>query len=388
MERISVEPRTAEWHEYRSESWTASAAATLVAAKNATLLRDYAATKGVTLDIAPLLKVGMDEFFENTLWTAWAQKNGRIPQFKGNEHTTRGTRFEELVVVEFEKKEMMTVEREVTAFSSEYRGLLASFDALAPQSSDPTVHAPFGFPVEAKCPAFVSRKKLWDKRKEGGLAIMGLPYYWCQVQHQIYVAQAPYGWFVASGVDEVTDPVTGVVTHKVEYTIIEKIPRDDEYLAAYVAAAKFFHSEFIEAYKEPPKLPADEAMIESLVKAAAFDAAMASDDPEVAVDLYLEAVATEELAKQRRADLEAKVLEAASRMRAAGVDVVKLADGVEEVKLVDRLKVTFTPATTSTSWQKVAAKLAVAAGHKDVPADVIDACQTKKKESVKLKEVV
>jgi len=79
MKRLTMEPRTPAWYEVRDESWTASMAATLVAKENATLLQSHAAAKGIVLDIDPLLEVGLDEFFENTLWTAWAQKNGAFP---------------------------------------------------------------------------------------------------------------------------------------------------------------------------------------------------------------------------------------------------------------------------------------------------------------------
>src|SRR5690606_21122216 len=110
-------------------------------------------------------------------------------------------------------------------------------DALAPSSSDSTVVAPNGFPVEAKCPAFPSRKLLFDSRKEGKLAVMGLPYYWCQVQHQILVADAPYGWFVACGAEE--DPATGKI--KMVYPIMEKVPRDQRVLEAYEACIQFYY---------------------------------------------------------------------------------------------------------------------------------------------------
>ncbi len=372
MKRIEVAPRTAEWHAYRADSWTASAAATLVASKNAILLRDYAATKGVTLDIEPLLEVGLETFFENTLWSVWAEKMGRIPRFGGNEHTARGTENEDKVVRQFEADQLMMVERDVTALSSEYAGLLASFDAVAPASTDPTVFARFGFPVEAKCPAFQSRKKLWDSKKSGALAVMGLPYYWCQVQHQIYVAEAPYGWFAAAGVEE----VDGV--EKVVFPIVEKVPRNERFLTAYVAAAKFYHSEFIDAYVEPPKLPEDEALLVSLAEKAAFDRAIAEEDHGTAVDLYLNALREEKAAEERRAKLEEKVLLAAAKLRADGVDVVVLAD---------RLQVSYS-SSSSTSWQKVAKELAKKAGFTEVPEEVLKACTNKPRESTKLKELV
>lgn len=371
MKRVEVAPRTPAWHAIRSDSWTASMAAVLVAADNAKLLQSFAATKGVTLDIAPLLKVGLDNFFENTLWSCWAEKTGSIPRFRGNEHTARGQENEVRVLNKFEQTQLIMVERDVTALSSAKPWLLASFDAMAPADSDLSVSAPYGFPVEAKCPAFQSRKKLWDSRKAGQLAVMGLPYYWCQVQHQIFVAEAPYGWFVAAGVE--TDPESG--EEKVVFPIVEKVPRDDEFLTAYLAAAEFYHREFIAAYEEPPKLPSDHAYLKALEEGAALDLALAKSDHESAVEMYLEAVKAEAEAEERRKKLEAKVIEAANQMRAEGSDVVLLAD---------RLEVSYTTGKT-VSWQKVAKKLVAQVGLPEVPPDILAACESSR-ESIKLKE--
>lgn len=373
MKRLTVEPRTPDWHAIRAESWTASAAATLVCRENAELIRDYAAAKGIVLDIEPLLEVGIDSYFGNTPWKVWAEKWGRIPRFAGNDDTERGTRNEEKVVRVFEEKQLIMAEREVTALSSSDNWLLASFDALAPSSSDPTVSAPYGFPVEAKCPAFHSRKKLWDARKEGKLSVMGLPYYWCQVQHQILVADAPYGWFVAAGVEENKD--TGV--EEVVFPIVEKVPRDERFLTAYYAIAKFYYEEFIDACLEPPKLPSDVALLEELAQKAAFDKAIVTDNHDVAVEIYLESLREEKAAIARRKELEQKVLEAAGKMRA---------DGDEFVVLADRLKVTYSSSST-VSWQKAAKELAKLAGLSDIPTSVIEAATGKAKESVKVQEV-
>ncbi|KVZ92611.1 YqaJ viral recombinase family protein [Burkholderia ubonensis] len=372
MKRLECAPRTPDWYAIRAESWTASAAATLVVRENAEMLRDYAATKGVTLDIAPLLKVGLESYFENTPWTAWAEKMGRIPRFAGNDHTARGQENEERAVTYFEKEKMLLAEREVTALSSEHPWLLASFDAIVPASSDTSVVAPNGFPLEAKVPAFQSRKKLWEAKKLG-LAIMGLPYYWCQMQHQMLVSDAPYGLFVAIGVEVEKDG-----TEKIVFPIIEKVPRDDDFLTAYTAIAKFFFDEFIDCYIEPPMLPSDKKLLDSLVEQAAFDKAIAEADHDTAVEMYFDAVRAEDAAKARKAELEAKVIAAAAAMRAEGMDVVMLAD---------RLEVTYSR-SSSVSWQKVAKQVAKDAGLPDVPPAVIEACKGKEKESVKLKEVV
>lgn len=373
MKILTLEPRSPEWHEIRNDSWTASMAAVLVAKPNAMLLKDYAAAKGVELDIEPLLDVGIESFFDHTLWTLWATKNGRIPRFKGNAHTERGTENEEFVVKEFEKKHLVVVQREVTATAEDMSWLLASFDALVPASFDPTVLAPNGFPLEAKVPAFPSRKKLWDSRKAGKLAVMGLPYYWCQVQHQIYVAEAPYGWFAAVGAE--LDPATG--EYKPTFPIMEKIPRDDRFLTAYMAAAKFYYTEFIEKFEEPPRLPQDDALLVRLAENAELDKALASGEHELAAELYLEALQEEAALIQRRKELEEKIVAAARAMRSEGSDVVLLAD---------RVSISFKESTTM-SWQKAAKELAKLLGDKDVPKEVIDKCTSKPKETVKVKEV-
>jgi hypothetical protein len=94
--------------------------------------------------------------------------------------------------------------------------------------------------------------------------------------------------------------------------------------------------------------------------------------------LFLNAKREEELAIERRKELEAKVLGAAAKLRAEGTDVVMLAD---------RLEVSWSKGA-SVSWQKVAKEVAKAAGMADIPPATIEACKGKEKESVKLKEVV
>lgn len=374
MKKIEVAPRTPAWHQYRNERWTASAAATLVCGPNARLLRDYAAEQGVALNIEPLLEVGIDDYFGNTLWSVWAEKVGRIPRFQGNAHTARGTKNEAAVVHHFESTKLMVVDSDVTAVSSSEDWLLASFDAVAPASSDAGVQAPYGFPVEAKCPAFQSRRKLWESRKDGRMAVMGLPYYWCQVQHQIAVAEAPYGWFVAAGVEP--NGKTGVA--EIVFPLVEKVPRDDLFLEAYLAVAKFYWSEFIDGGVEPPMLPSDHELLARLEETAAFDRAVVEADHTAAVALYLEAVRQEGVAESRRKELEAKVIAAASAMRAEGTDMVVLGS---------RLRITFA-SSTSTSWQKVAKELVKLAGLTAVPTGILAECESKPKESIKIKELL
>ncbi len=370
MKRLACEPRTPDWYAARAESWTASAAATMVVRANAEMLRDAAAVKGITLDIEPLLRVGLEDYFENTPWTAYAEKMGSIPRFAGNDHTERGQTNEEKAIEFFKRDKMLMVEPEVTAKSSEHTWLLASFDGLVPGSSDTSVKAPNGFPVEAKVPAFQSRKKLFAARKTG-LAIMGLPYYWCQMQHQMLVADAPYGWFVAIGIEEKDGK------EEVVFPIVEQVPRDEDFLRAYLAISQFYFTEYLDAFEEPPKLPSDVALLKKLSEDASFDRAIAVDDHETAIDLFLSAKQTAKEAKARLDELEAKVVAAATKMRAEGRDVVLLDD---------RLEVTFSK-TSTVSWQKVAKEVARVAGMSEIPSTAIDACKGPEKESVKLKEI-
>lgn len=380
MKILSVEPRTPAWYEVRSESWTASTSAVLCVRENAELLRDCAKSHGVTLDIEPLLEVGLDSFYGNTLWTEWAVKSGRIPREQDNPNMARGKANETRIVQHFQEKMMFLVQPDVTATSSVDPWLLASFDALAPASSDSSVVAPYGFPVEAKCPAFPSRKKMFDARKARKLAIMGLPYYWCQVQHQMLVAEAPYAWFVAVGAE--LDADGNFVKLLEDFSIMEKVPRDERFLKAYHAAASFYYQTYIYNCEEPPKVATDVTLLEHLAAEAAFNRAIAGDDIKEAVELYLETAAQEATLIARRKMLEAKVIEAAAKVREEGSGVVLLAD---------RLELTYTPGKGSVSWQKVAKSLAAKAGLPEVPEDVIKECTGKvgdEKVAIKEKEAV
>lgn len=369
MKRLTVTPRTPDWYEIRNDSWTASTGAVLVVAENARLLQAHAAENGVTLDIEPLLEVGLDSFFEQTPWKTWAEKVGRIPRGSANAHTERGQSSEELILRKFESDQLTVAERDVTAVSSEHPWLLASFDGLLAASSDPSVVAPHGFPVEAECPAFPSRKKLWDSKSVGQLAIKGLAYYWVQVQHQLLVSEAPYGWFIAAGVEEEADG-----TPKILYPLMEKVPRDERFLEAYQAIAAYYYKEFIEPFVEPPKLPSDERLLVALAEQAAFDRALATDDSKEAVELYLDTLREEEALTARRKELESKLLGAAEKMRAEGADFVCIADKIQVVY----------GKSNTVSWQKVAKELAKVSG--GIPKDLLEAC-TSERYSVKIKEV-
>lgn len=347
MKVLTVEPRSPEWHDIRNESWTASTAAVLCVEENAILLRDFAAKEGVTLDIQPLLDVGIKSFYGNTLWKAWADKMGQIPRFKGNADTERGVRNEVKVVENFEDNEMLVTQKDVTALSSILPWMLASFDAVAPASSDTTVAAPYGFPVEAKCPAFNSRKKLWDSKKAGNLAVMGLPYYWCQVQHQIAVAEAPYGWFIAAGVEPDAEGVEQIC-----FPIAEKVPRDERFLLAYVAAAQYYHERFIAQFAEPPKVASDIELLEKLAEEATINKALADNDTSVMADLYVEAIAKATAAKARVDELEAKLLSTAKALIKEGETVLILSP---QVSVTEKSSETM-------SWQKLATDLAKTSG--------------------------
>lgn len=371
MKKIEVEPRSAEWHAVRAESWTASQAATLVVRENAEMLRDYAAGKGIVLDIEPLLEVGLESFYGNTPWTVWAEKNGRIPRFAGNDHTERGTRNEDKVLSAFEADQLFLVEREVTAQYSAYPGLMASFDALASPSTDPAnaALAPYGFPVEAKCPAFPSRKKLWDSRKAGKLGVMGLPYYWCQVQHQMLVAEAPYAWFVAAGVEE----EAGVET--VVFPLVEKVPRDDRFLVAYEAIARFFHEEFIDAYLEPPKLPSDLRLLAELQAKAEFERALSANNSDLVAELYLDALQEEASAAAKRKELEAKLISLAEATRQPGDTSIAVSP---------RIVVQYSE-SKAISWQKVVKQLLAAGQVNGADVDAASAACESKRPSTKVK---
>lgn len=370
MKVLSVTPRSAEWHAIRDESWTASTGAMLVVKENAELLQRHAAENGVTLNIEPLLAVGLTSYFGHTPWKLWAEKLGQLPKFKGNTHTERGTSKESIILDYFKDKTGFEVTSDVTATSSEHPWLLASFDGIAASNSDPTTATPYGFPVEVKCPAFPSRKKLWDSKSAGQLAIKGLPYYWVQVQHQIFVAQAPYAWFVAAGVEKEEDG-----REKIVYPLYERVPRDYKFLEAYVAISKYYFDTFIDACVEPPKLPSDLSLLEEMAQKAALAHALATENQQLAVELYLDAVKAEEEAANRRKILEETLLKTAEKLRSEGTDMIILAD---------KLQVTYA-SSTSVSWQKVAKHLSKSVAEGEL-AELVASC-TSKRTSVKIKEV-
>lgn len=370
MTRLAVEPRTEAWHAVRAESWTASQAAMLCVRENAELLRDHAAANGVTLNIAPLVALGMESFFGHTPWQVWAEKNGQIPRFKGNDATERGQRNEEKVVSFFEKAQMVLVEREVTATADGNPWLLASFDGVVPADTDLTVVAPNGFPLEAKNPAFPSRRKLSESKKMGKLAIMGLPYYWCQVQHQLLVSEAPYGWFVACGVETDKDGV-----EKIVFPVIEQVPRDDAFLAAYLEIARYYHREFIDAFVEPPKLPSDKVLIDRLIAEAEVDKALMDGDVGSIVEYYAQLLADEVELAERRKSIEAKLTTLAATLRGEGDTSVTLADSIS---------VEYST-SASTSWQKMAKEFAKRLGMATIPAAELETFKGPAKESVKIK---
>lgn len=393
MKRVEVTPRTEQWHALRNDNWTASAAATLVVKDNAIMLRDYAAKKGKVLDIEPLLRVGLTSYFGNTPWKAWAEKMGSIPRFTGNAHTERGTEFEETVVRHFEQELMTVAEREVTVVSTKHQGLLASLDAALPASSDTSAVAPYLFPVEAKCVAFGSRQKLWDAKKAekadiatekarwegaGGVwgAIMGLPYYWCQVQHQILVSEAPYGWFVAAGVEE-SKKVKG--EFELVFPIIEKVPRDEEFLRSYAEVAQFYWEEFIDGCVEPPKLESDLQLLSELAARADFDRAMREENFSAAAKHYLDAQLVLQEAEKRVDAMREKIIAHAQKMREEGVDLITIGDALE---------VKFESSKGPVSWQKVAMAMATKSGLTAIPTEVLSLYTGKPSEKVKIKEVV
>lgn len=370
MERIVVAPRTAEWMEVRNESWTASTAGMLCVADNVKLLRAEAAKIGVTLEIDRILAVGMTSFYGNTPWKCWAEKVGQIPSFKGNADTERGVRNEERIVAHFEAEKLLLAEREVTARHATERWLLASFDALVPASSDPLAHLPHGAPLEAKCPAFHSRKKMFEAKKACGSYIRGLPYYWAQVQHQIYVADSDYGWFVAAGIEEDTK----TKTVKLVFPIIEKVMRDDAFLNQYVAVARFYHEHYLATFTPPPQLDSDRLLQKQLADEAAVTRALRDQDAVEAVRLYQ--VTLQELASMeaRKAKIEEALLALASSRRTEG-DIV--------VEVDEAYKVEYTQKQGAVSWQKVAQAMATKAGV-TLDAAATDPFRGKGKEDAKL----
>lgn len=155
MKIINLPQRSPEWHLWRSGGVSASAAA-------------------VIMGISPY----------KTLWRLWAEKTGRAVEedLSRNPNVLRGFELEDRARQCCEKVLSEDFLLPVCAASEKNPLILASFDGLTEDN----------VPTELKCPS----QKSYDnvvKDCEGSEAYQ---LYYPQVQQQIYVADAPYGWLM------------------------------------------------------------------------------------------------------------------------------------------------------------------------------------------------
>lgn len=197
MKVVNFAQRTPEWLAWRKTGATASAAAVL-------------------LNISPY----------KTYWRLWAEKTGRAIEedLTNNPHVQRG--------IANEDKGRRVAERviddgfllPVCAESTKHPFIKASLDGLTESN----------VPVEVKCPC----EKQWNDVDDLGLDSEGYIMYSPQVQQQIYVTDADYGWLLFyNPADDGT------------YRLF-KVLRDDKLIDEIVELSTQFIS-FVERDKEP-----------------------------------------------------------------------------------------------------------------------------------------
>lgn len=155
MKIINLPQRSPEWHQWRKGGVTASDAA-------------------VILGISPY----------KTLWRLWAEKTGRAVEedLSRNPNVMRGLKMEDRVRQCCEKVLGEDFLLPVCAESDENPLFLASFDGVTESN----------IPTELKCPC----QKNYESVVAEGENSEPYKLYYPQVQQQIYVADAPYGWLM------------------------------------------------------------------------------------------------------------------------------------------------------------------------------------------------
>jgi len=136
--------------------------------------------QGVTASEAAIV-LGRSPY--KTPWRLWAERTGlaREADLSANPHVQRGVAREDWARKAFEERHG-TVLLPLCGESEEHPVLRASFDGIADDGS----------PVELKVPAERTFAEVAAKKAEAS----AFQLYWPQVQHQLFVAGAEYGWLV------------------------------------------------------------------------------------------------------------------------------------------------------------------------------------------------
>ena len=187
MKIINLPQRSPEWHQWRKGGLSASVAA-------------------VILGISPY----------KTLWRLWAEKTGRAVEedLSKNPNVMRGFQLEDRARQCCEKVLGEEFLLPVCAESDKNPLILASFDGLTEAN----------IPTELKCPC----QKNYQSVVAEGENSDSYKLYYPQVQQQIYVADAPYGWLMFYSPANNGD-------HR-----IFKVPRDDILIAHLVSGIEEF----------------------------------------------------------------------------------------------------------------------------------------------------
>ena len=201
MRLLDLEQRSEAWHAWRRDGITAT-------------------ESSVILGLNPYM----------TPWRLWCEKVGRaLPvDLSSNPLVRFGIEHEDEVRQKFEVKHLDVVMPACGEFDEDplFR---ASFDGLTSAME----------PVEIKCP---SESTLTDVR-QNGLESAAARLYRIQLQHQLMVCGAKYGWLVFY--DRALDDI-------IEF----EIERDDVLIAEIRSKGREFFDRYVAKRKEPPKDPA------------------------------------------------------------------------------------------------------------------------------------
>lgn len=161
MKVINIIQRSQEWHQWRKCGVSASTASIIMGAN------PY-----------------------KSIWRLWAEKTGRAVEadLSRNPHVRRGFLLEDRARQCCEKALGEDFLLPVCGQSSANPLFLASFDGLTGNN----------IPTELKCPCEKVFQDVLAKAEESE----SYKLYYPQVQHQIYVADAPYGWLMFYGPED------------------------------------------------------------------------------------------------------------------------------------------------------------------------------------------
>jgi len=209
MKIINLPQRSLGWHKWRKSGCSASAAI-------------------VILERCPY----------KTLWRMWAEKTGKAVEedLSKNPNVMRGFRLEGRARQCCERAIGEDFLLPVCAQSDENPRLLASFDGLTEDN----------IPAELKCPA----ENNYESVVKDGEASETYQLYYPQVQQQIYVAGAQYGWLLFYSPEDNGD-------HK-----LFKVARDDDLLSDLVSRVESFWDK-VQKNQPPPLDPKRDLFIPS-----------------------------------------------------------------------------------------------------------------------------